>query len=164
MRLLHITSLAASALLLALPVGAQDSGIRIGERPANVRVQTLDGKTVEMSRYVGKTPVLIEFWATWCSRCKELEPALLAAQRKHGRRVRFVGIAVSVNQSPARVRQYAKKHGLQYDILFDTDGAATDAYHVPATSYIVILDRSGRVAYTGLGGDQNLEAALKKVL
>jgi len=35
---------------------------------------------------------------------------------------------------------------------------------VPATSYVVLVDRSGKVVYTGLGGDQDLAAALKKVM
>lgn len=164
MRISTLVLAVATSATLAVSASAQDSGIRIGERPANARVRTLDGKPVDLSRYVGKTPVLLQFWATWCSNCRELEPAMLAAQKKHGRRVRFVGVAVSVNQSPGRVLQYAKKHGLKHDILFDTDGEATDAYRVPATSYIVILDRTGRVSYTGVGGNQNIEAALKKVL
>ena len=38
------------------------------------------------------------------------------------------------------------------------------AFDAPATSYVVVLDKTGRVVYTGLGGKQNLEAALKKAL
>jgi hypothetical protein len=50
------------------------------------------------------------------------------------------------------------------DHLFDRRGNATGAYDVPATSYIVVLDRTGKVVYTGLGGDQKLEPALRKAL
>jgi predicted transcriptional regulator len=49
-------------------------------------------------------------------------------------------------------------------VVFDTDGAATDAYAVPATSYVVVVDRAGKIVYTGLGGEQKLEAALQKAL
>jgi len=108
--------------------------------------------------------MLIEFWATWCSKCRELEPALLAAQKKYAGRVKFVGVAVSVNQSPARVKAYAAKHGMKFDILYDADGNASDAYEAPATSYIVVVNRKGNVVYTGLGGSQNLEAAIRKAL
>ena len=38
------------------------------------------------------------------------------------------------------------------------------AYDVPATSYVVVINKAGKVVYTGLGGDQDLEAAIKKVL
>jgi thiol-disulfide isomerase/thioredoxin len=143
---------------------AQESGIDIGTKGPAAAVQTLDGKTIDLSSYVGKGPVLIEFWATWCPNCKELEPALLATQKKYASRVRFVGVAVSVNQSPAKVKAYVAKHGIRHDILFDANGKAAEAYDVPATSYVVVLDGKGKVVYTGLGGKQDLEAAVKKAL
>jgi thiol-disulfide isomerase/thioredoxin len=108
--------------------------------------------------------MLIEFWAFWCPNCKEMEPNLLALQKKYGAKVRFVGVAVSVNQSPERVKAYTTKRRYQHETLFDTKGAATEAYDVPATSYVVVVDRQGKVIYTGLGGKQDLEAAIKKAL
>jgi ribosomal protein S5 len=35
---------------------------------------------------------------------------------------------------------------------------------VPATSYVVVVDRSGKVVYTGVGGTQNIDAAIRKAL
>ena len=136
----------------------------MGATPAAATVESLDGKPVALERWVGKTPVLIEFWATWCPQCKELEPAMIAAQKKYGAKVKFLAVAVSVNQSPELVKRYATKHALPSEILFDRSGAATDVYDVPATSYVVILDRTGKVVYTGQGGDQNLDHALAKVM
>jgi thiol-disulfide isomerase/thioredoxin len=150
--------------LAATSVNAQESGIDIGTHAPAAAVQTLDGKAVDLNRYVGKGPVLMEFWATWCPNCKELEPTLLAAQKKYAGKVRFVGVAVSVNQSPARIKAYVAKHGIRHDILFDANGKAAEAYDVPATSYVVVLNSKGNVVYTGLGGKQDLEAAIKKAL
>lgn len=143
---------------------AQDSGIELGLQGPAAVVTTLDGKTANLASYVGKGPVLMEFWATWCPNCRELEPALLAAQKKYSSRVRFVGVAVSVNQSPAKVKAYVLKHRIRHDILFDTNGKAAEAYDVPATSYVVVLDAKGRVVYTGLGAKQDLDAAIRKAL
>ena len=143
---------------------AQDSGIEIGARAPGAAVETLDGKKVDIAQYVGKAPVFIEFWATWCPNCRELEPHLKAVHAKYGNQVKFIGVSVSVNQSPDRVKAYVAKHGIPGDQLFDRNGAATGAYDVPATSYVVVLDKSGKVVYTGLGGDQDLEKAIKKAL
>jgi thiol-disulfide isomerase/thioredoxin len=156
--------IALSGGALAGPVAAQDLGIDVGKRAPSAVVRTLDGKAVDLGGYVGKTPVFLEFWATWCPRCRDLEPALLAAEKKYGARMKFIGVAVSVNQTPARVKAYTTKHGLKHLIVFDTDGNAADAYDAPATSYVVVIDRTGKVVYTGLGGDQNLEAAIRKAL
>lgn len=152
----------AAALCFASIAGAQESGIEVGTRAPAAAVQTLDGKAADLGSYVGKGPVLMEFWATWCPNCRELEPALLAAQKKYAGKVRFVGVAVSVNQSPARIKAYIAKHGIKHDIFFDVHGKAADAYDAPATSYVVVLNAKGNVVYTGLGGKQDLEAAIKK--
>jgi thiol-disulfide isomerase/thioredoxin len=154
----------AATVFSALAVQAQESGIAVGKHAPAAIVQTLDGKTANLASYVGKGPVLMEFWATWCPNCRELEPSLLAAQKKYASRVRFVGVAVSVNESPARVKAYVAKHGIRHKILFDANGNAAEAYDVPATSYVVVLNAKGEVVYTGLGGTQDLEAAIKKAL
>ena len=156
--------IALAAVAGAGPVRAQDSGIEVGKRAPAAVVRTLDGKPVDIGSYVGKTPIFLEFWATWCGNCRHLEPALLAAEKKYGSRMKFIGVAVSVNQTPARVKAYTAKHKLKHLIVFDSEGNAADAYDAPATSYVVVVDRTGKVVYTGLGGDQNLEAAIKKGL
>jgi thiol-disulfide isomerase/thioredoxin len=143
---------------------AQDIGIEIGAAAPAAAVETLDGKQVDLAQYVGKGPVLIEFWATWCPNCRELEPHLKAVHAKYGNQIKFIGVSVSVNQSPDRVKAYVAKHGIPGDQLFDRNGKATGAYDVPATSYVVVLDKSGKVVYTGLGGDQDLEKAIKKAM
>lgn len=143
---------------------SQDLGIEIGSVAPTAKVHTLDGKEADLSQYTGKTPVLMEFWATWCPNCAELEPTIVAAAKKFGTQIKFVGVAVSVNESPARVKAFVAKHGLPGDQYFDTKGNATGAYDVPATSYVVVLNKAGKVVYTGLGGKQNLEAAIKKAL
>ena len=150
--------------VLAGGVRAQDMGIEIGSKGPAAAVETLDGKPADLAQYVGKAPVLIEFWATWCPNCHELEPHLKAVHAKYSSQVKFVGVSVSVNQSPDRVKAYVAKHEIPGDQFFDRNGAATGAYDVPATSYVVVLDKSGKVVYTGLGGDQDLEKAIKKAL
>ena len=148
----------------ASAAAAQESGIAVGTQAPAAKVQTLDGKTFDIGSYVGKSPMLIEFWAFWCPNCKELEPAMMAAAKKYGDKVKFVFVAVSVNESPEKVKAFLEKHALPGDQYFDTKGNATGAYDVPATSYVVVLDKSGKVVYTGLGGRQDLEAAIKKAL
>lgn len=149
---------------LAAPLQAQDIGLEVGSAAPAAKVETLDGKPFDLATYVGKKPVLMEFWATWCGNCEQLEPTLKALHAKYGSRVEFVGIGVSVNQSPARIKAYVARHKLPWLQLYDRKGDASGAYDAPATSYVVILDATGRVVYTGLGGRQDLEPAIRKAL
>lgn len=159
-----LAALVAAGSLVAAPVRAQDLGIEVGARAPAVTVTSLDGKPVDLGQYIGKTPMLIEFWATWCPNCRELMPTLLDAEKKYGQRVKFVALAVAINQSPERVRRFLAAHPLPHETLYDTEGKAAGAFDAPATSYVVVLDKTGRVVYTGLGGKQNLDAALRKAL
>ena len=153
---------ALGVTLLAAPLAAQDIGLELGTKPAPAKVETLDGAAVDLAQYVGTKPVLMEFWATWCGNCARLEPHMLAMHKKYGDKVEFLAVAVSINQSVPRIKAYVEKHKLPWTQLFDRKGEAGGAYDAPATSYVVILDAAGKVIYTGLGGDQDLEPALKK--
>ncbi|MGH7622546.1 MAG: TlpA family protein disulfide reductase [Gemmatimonadaceae bacterium] len=154
----------ALALAFSATAHAQDLGIQIGTVAPAAAVTTLDGKDANLSQYIGKTPMLIEFWATWCPNCRELMPTLLDAQKKYGQKVKFVNLAVAINQSPEKVRRFLAAHPLPHETLYDLDGNAAGAFDAPATSYVVVVDKSGKVVYTGLGGKQDLDAALQKAL
>jgi thiol-disulfide isomerase/thioredoxin len=156
-------------LVLAVTAGsfegasAQESGIPVGAQAPIVTVNDLDGKPVDLGQYIGKKPVFLEFWATWCDLCEQLLPQIRAAQAAYGSKVEFIGINVTVNQSPERVRKYLETHQPGFRTLYDTEGASIRAYNVPATSYVVIVDGAGKVAYTGSGGTQAFEPVLRRV-
>ena len=90
--------------LIATPmiVGAQESGIDVGSDAPGAAVETLDGKPFDLAEYVKKGPTVLQFWATWCSNCKALEPRINAAITKYAGKVRFVAVAVSVNRGGRR--------------------------------------------------------------
>ena len=162
MRVLWALGIGLCAAGSSLP--AQDIGLPLGTVGGSAALETLDGKPANLSEWVGKKPVLMEFWATWCGNCEELEPTMKAMHARYGDRVAFIGVAVSINQSPARAKAYVERHGLEWTQLFDRKGEASGAYDAPATSYVVVLDAAGKVVYTGLGGKQDLEAAIRKAL
>jgi thiol-disulfide isomerase/thioredoxin len=146
--------------LTATAARAQNTGIPVGSAAPSAMVHTLDGKAVDIASYVGKKPVVIEFWATWCPLCKQLEPQLAAAKEKHGANVEFIGVTVPQNQTPEKAKAFIAKYQMKGTFLFDTDGAAYKAFSAPHTSYVVVISKSGKVMYTGVGGKQDIEAAL----
>lgn len=152
-------------IALAMPsvaTGQDVIGIPVGETPPAVTLENLDGDTVSLARWVGKKPVIIEFWATWCPICEALLPRMEAAQRKYGDRAEFVVVAVAVNQSKTSVRRHLDRHPMPFTFLWDGNGAAVRAFQAPSTSYIAVLDATGKVVYTGVGEDQDIDAALAK--
>lgn len=154
----------ALAFAAPVPVVAQNIGLPLGSRPEAVQIEDLDGNTVDLGQIIGKKPAFIEFWATWCPQCEALQPSVNAAHEQFGDQVEFVIVAVGVNQNPRSIRQHMQNHAVRGTVLFDRRGAAVRAFMAPTTSYVVMLDASGQVVYTGSGGDQDVVAAIQKAL
>ncbi|MGH7594399.1 MAG: TlpA family protein disulfide reductase, partial [Gemmatimonadales bacterium] len=157
------TSLVAALFLTAVPrLSAQAPGV--GQMAPVVTVADLDGKPVRIGAVVGKRPAVVEFWATWCELCRALLPSMRAAHQQYGDRVDFYGVNVTVNDGRDHVRRYVAQNHPPFVTVYDDRGVAIRAFGAAATSYVVIIGRDGRVAYTGDGADQNIPAELAKVV
>ncbi|HEU4828048.1 MAG TPA: TlpA disulfide reductase family protein [Gemmatimonadales bacterium] len=151
------------AAIDAAPAGAQEEGIEVGVQAPAVIVNDLDGVPRDLGAVIGTKPVLLEFWATWCTSCQAMMPALRTMREEYGDAVEFYGVNVTISETRDGVREYVKEHAPPFETLYDEEGVAARAYDPPATSYIVITDAAGKVVYTGSGGQQDLEPALRQV-
>ncbi len=155
---------------LGLVIAASSCGIAnlaaqtpgVGDAAPVLAVHDLNGKPVDLGQWIGKTPVFLEFWATWCTSCAALEPAVRAAKASYGSKVEFIGINITVGDPRDSVRAWVARENPPFRVLYDDEGVSQRAYDVAATSYVVIIDRSGRIVYTGIGGSQSFGAALRR--
>jgi thiol-disulfide isomerase/thioredoxin len=158
------------AFLFALPAhlaaqaGEGGVSLPIGTVAPGAAVQDLQGNPVDLIDYVRDKPAIIEFWATWCELCERLQPQLDRIRSTYGERVNIVAVAVGVGQNLRRIQRHLEGHDPGYPYLFDARGAAVRAYNAQTTSIVVMLDAQGRVAYTGVGADQNLVEAIQRIL
>lgn len=169
-RALGALSFAAMTVLAAVTpdaVSAQSGGVSLalGTAAPEAELETLDGEPVSLLDYVepGK-PALIEFWASWCEQCEAIQPQLDEVQARYGDQVSVVAVAVGVSQSPRRVRRHLEDHDPGYPFLYDVRGNAVRAYNAATTSIIVMLDADGKVAYTGVGTDQDVVGAVERLV
>jgi peroxiredoxin len=160
--LFSLLNLIATAVLVA-PLVAQEVGLPVGTDAPVIELEDLDGQLVDLGQLIGNRPILLEFWASWCSECAKLAPELDAAHERFGDEVEFLIVAVAVNQSKRRVRQHLERNEHPYRMLWDGSGRAVRAYKVPTTAVVVVIDRNGKVAYTGVGGEQDLVTAVEGV-
>ena len=166
---IRVCGVVALLLLLAHPaVGAAQSGgvsLALGTDAPDAALEDLDGGAVQLLDYVERgKPAVLEFWATWCEQCEALQPQLDAIQTRHGEQVNIVAVAVGVSQTPRRIKRHLEEHDPGYPYLFDARGAAVRAYSAATTSIVVMLDADGRVAYTGVGVQQDLLGAVEALL
>ncbi|MGH7524120.1 MAG: TlpA family protein disulfide reductase [Gemmatimonadales bacterium] len=155
------------AVIVMLLVGAarvEAQAPTVGQVAPVITVANLDGKPVRVGLTAGKRGAVIEFWATWCELCRALLPSMRAAQKQFGDRVDFYGVNVTVNDPLSHVRRYVAENHPPFVAVYDDHGLAVRAFGALATSYVVVVDRNGRIAYTGDGADQDMPAILSKVL
>jgi len=167
--LVGLLSLAGPAILSA----QTQIGIELGAEPAPLVLEAITGADatdddttgrIDLADVFGQRPVVLQFWATWCPKCEALEPRMIEAHREFGDRVDFYAVAVAVGQNPKRVARHLEDRPLPFPMLWDEDGEATRRFKAPTTSYVVILDAAGRVAYTGVDSDQDIHGALSRIV
>jgi thiol-disulfide isomerase/thioredoxin len=123
----------------------------------------VEGRPRSLSDWRGKV-LVVNFWATWCEPCREEIPALMRARRKYAANgLEVVGIALD---SAGKVRVFASELQIDYPLLIGSletiDLSRRLGNRLGALPYTVVLDRTGQVVFTRLGGvsDAQLDAAL----
>lgn len=159
-------------LFLSIPTGVQaqiadgqDVGLPVGSLAPAAMVQDLQGNPVQVLDLIPKgKPAILEFWATWCELCAEIQPQMEQIQKENGSKINIVAVAVGVGQNARRIQQFIDQHKPGYRYVFDNRGAAVRAYLAATTSIVLMLDKDGKVVYQGVGGDQDLLKAVKEKL
>jgi thiol-disulfide isomerase/thioredoxin len=123
----------------------------------------LSGRPRRVLDWKGRV-VLCNFWATWCTPCREEMPMLSELRNKYEPKgVEFVGIGID---SGSKILEFSKSYPVSYPLLV-ADAGAIDLMRSLGNSggalpFTVVLDRSGTVAYRRLGAlvRPDLEEAL----
>jgi thiol-disulfide isomerase/thioredoxin len=125
----------------------------------------LEGKKVSLKDYKGR-PVLVNFWATWCSPCKLEMPWFEEFRQKYGPQgFEILGIAED-DAGKDVIAKAVKKINVSYPILL-TDQKVAPAYggidYLPESFYV---DRNGIVQTetSGLGSKDEIEANIKRLI
>ncbi len=108
-------------------------------------------------------PIIVNLWATWCAPCLDEMPDLEAAHRRHGDRVRFVGINIS--DSPTRSAERVAELGITYLLARDPDGDLTTALGGVGLPITAFVDAGGRLTdvHQGRLSPEDLESAIAEL-
>jgi thiol-disulfide isomerase/thioredoxin len=153
-----VVVIAMSAGIAMVVAGRSSNTVRVAAGHARVGGTTPDfsswdvnGKQVSFSA-LGRRPVLLTFWATWCTVCRDELPALQRLQDQY-RAGGFTVLAVNYRESNKdRMRQYLSGLGVSLQTVIDPEGAIGAAYGVDIGLPVNVLsDRSGTVAQIMIG-------------
>ncbi len=151
---------------LALGIFTQTTAL---EKAIPFALRNIDGELVNVGDYLGKQPVVLDFWATWCKPCVKSLPELQRIYQEF----KPAGLAIfAVNEdgprSLSKVAPFAKSHGLTLSVLLDETGDVLNKYQASGLPTTVLINKRGEIVLTLLGyrpgDDQKLRTAIKSLV
>ncbi|HEY7150780.1 MAG TPA: TlpA disulfide reductase family protein [Solirubrobacterales bacterium] len=156
-----LLAVAVVAALVIAELATSGSGDNSREAPP-LPTQVLHGPSVDLASLHG-SPALVNFWASWCTPCKEEAPTLDRLSNGLRGQARVVG--VDLNDTTSNATEFIRDHGLSYPILRDGSGSVATHYRVSGLPTTFVLDSQGQIVRT-LRGPQtasSLHEALRSV-
>jgi len=144
--------LVLSALLAAGPAAALDV-------LPPFSLPDLEGKTWTQAQFQGQA-LVVDFWATWCSTCKETVPKLAALSTQYkDKGLTVIGISVDKG-SDEKIAKAAKRLGINYLILHDKDNGLGKVFGFSGIPSLYVFDKQGKLRTEMPGYDAQQEKAL----
>lgn len=107
------------------------------------------GDTLRLHDFVGRTPLVVNVWASWCPPCRREAPLLEAAWQKHRDRVQFIGIDLRDAEDAAL--EFIQAYGQTFPSGADPRGDAANAFGLLGVPTTYFIDASGRIDSTKVG-------------
>jgi peroxiredoxin len=107
------------------------------------------GHLVALSGYQGRV-VLLDFWATWCTGCKQEIPWYIAFAKEY-KKSGLTVIGVSMDDSGWKlVKPFLKQHGMRYPVVIGNEELAK-RYDLTSMPMTLLIDREGKIAAAHVG-------------
>lgn len=123
-------------------------------RVPGYKMKTLSGKRISLKDYRG-SPLLLNFWATWCAPCRKEFPIIKEIENKFGKDG-LVVLAINVDDTRtiSAVKSFVSAHSLNFTIPLDPNRKLLNNFRGSALPLTVLIDASGNVVriYTGFLG------------
>lgn len=125
-----------------------DDTPRPGAPAPNFALTDQNGRRVELTGFNGR-PVFLNFWADWCTFCKEEMPDMQRIAEQFGGQLIVLG--VNTGDSVETGERFVERAGISYQRVYDLDLAVTEGYGVQAMPTSYFIDASGRIVDYSFG-------------
>jgi thiol-disulfide isomerase/thioredoxin len=117
--------------------------------PLEIKLEDPTGRPISIAEFRGKI-VFINFWTTWCLACVIEMPSMEKLHQKFKDKD-FVMVAINLQESASRVKQFYKEYKLTFTTLLDTTGDVGAGLGIRSIPTTYILDKNGRIIGKALG-------------
>lgn len=117
-------------------------------------LRSTDGSEMKLSELTSlNKPVIISFWATWCSPCLEEFEAIADQYDNWKKEADFVFVAINIDdsRSTGKVKSLASGKEWPFIVLLDYNQEAKRAMNVSDIPFCFIFDKKGKLSYKHMG-------------
>lgn len=125
--------------------------------------QTFEKQPVALQALIGKKPVYLKLWATWCLECRHELPSLEQAYQQYRDKIAIFAVNLNINETDAAIRSLQQKNKLTIPILMDNNGTIAGNFEFKGTPFHVLINSKGEVVYTTYKDDAQLAEQLAKL-
>ncbi len=128
-----------------------------------ITLMTIDGKQVNLDKLLDKGPVVLIFWATWCSPCRHEMPLVEKTYREFkDAGISFAAISLDSKRSVEKVRAFLKGRNLTLPVYLDASGKVARFFKVQAIPTTIIITKQHEIVYRERGWRPGNEILLRK--
>lgn len=122
------------------------------EKAPDFTVFDSDGNKVSLSDNIGK-PVIINFWASWCSPCKTELPYFNSAYEEYKDDIVFMMINLTdgLSETTEKVKDFISENEYAFPVYYDTESSAASAYETMYIPLTVFINDKGEVEDSHVG-------------
>lgn len=125
--------------------------------------QTFEKQPASLQALIGKKPVYLKFWATWCLDCRRELPSLEQTYQKYSDKIAIFAVNLNINETDEAIRSLQQKNKLTIPILMDNNGTIAGNFEFKGTPFHVLINKQGEVVYTTYKDDEQLANQLTKL-